>query len=260
MGLDISNILRDWPYEPGKVTARRICGSDGKDKIQLRLDFGLLQMEVTGRPDGQRPYGFESFLDYYEHQLAEYRRIHGSDEGFVLKPKACDKLRCESVMYYHRYLAEFVLEEYQTVVEDTARNLRLMDFCLEFGREPEDRTTQEQYRPYVFMMNTRARSQCALEQCRPKAALAIIKRGISRISEFYVQNDQFDAVEESGEIDILRGVAEEIETIIPCDPVKSLERELAEAVQKEWYEKAAMLRDQLDRVREGLPVDDISAI
>ena len=38
MSLDISHILEDWPFEPGKVTARRVRGDDGRDKIQLRLD------------------------------------------------------------------------------------------------------------------------------------------------------------------------------------------------------------------------------
>ena len=32
----------------------------------MRIDLGLLQMELDGRPDGQRPHGFESLLDYYE--------------------------------------------------------------------------------------------------------------------------------------------------------------------------------------------------
>ena len=44
MSFDISDILADWPYEPGQISARKITGDDGKEKIQLRLDLGLLQM------------------------------------------------------------------------------------------------------------------------------------------------------------------------------------------------------------------------
>ena len=37
--------------------ARKIVGEDGKEKLQVRLDLGLLQMELNGRPDGERPHG-----------------------------------------------------------------------------------------------------------------------------------------------------------------------------------------------------------
>ena len=109
VNLDISNILKDWPYDSGQISARKIRGRDGADKIQLRLDLGLLQMEPTGRPDGLRPRGHESLLDYYEH-LLNLRRIQGaSEEQFELDEQACELLRNEAVMYYHRYLAQFIL-------------------------------------------------------------------------------------------------------------------------------------------------------
>jgi hypothetical protein len=43
----------------------------GDECIQVRLDLGLLQMHVSGRPDGTRPMGFESLLEYYENLLDE---------------------------------------------------------------------------------------------------------------------------------------------------------------------------------------------
>ncbi len=114
--------LSDWPYDPGQVSAARIKGDDGKDKIQLRLDLGLLQMDAEGHPAGQRPHGHESLLDYHEH-LRDRRRLEtGNDEGFSLDEQACEMLRNEGTMYYHRYLAEFILEDYEAVVRDTMRN------------------------------------------------------------------------------------------------------------------------------------------
>ena len=41
-------------------------GSDGKEKVQLRLDLGLIQMEMSGRPDGTRPKSCESLLTYHQ--------------------------------------------------------------------------------------------------------------------------------------------------------------------------------------------------
>src|SRR6476661_1144366 len=74
---DIAAILKGWDYEPGTINVRKINGTDGSPKLQMRLDLGLLQMEMTGRPDGVRPHGFESLLEYHENQLAEFRRING---------------------------------------------------------------------------------------------------------------------------------------------------------------------------------------
>ena len=52
MSKDIAVILNGWDYNPDEVTVRRILGLDGRVKIQMRLDLGILQMEVDGRPDG----------------------------------------------------------------------------------------------------------------------------------------------------------------------------------------------------------------
>ncbi len=62
MNLDINDLLRDWPHEPGRIKVRRILGSDWRPKIQLRIDLGVIQMETTGRPDGARPHGCECLL------------------------------------------------------------------------------------------------------------------------------------------------------------------------------------------------------
>ncbi len=56
MSKDIAVILNGWDYNPDEVTVRRILGLDGRVKIQMRLDLGILQMEVDGRPDGQHPH------------------------------------------------------------------------------------------------------------------------------------------------------------------------------------------------------------
>ena len=62
---DIVPLLKGWDYEPGTINVRKINGLDGRQKLQMRLDLGLLQMELTGRPDGAKPHGFDSLLEYY---------------------------------------------------------------------------------------------------------------------------------------------------------------------------------------------------
>jgi len=51
MSLDLNDLLRDWPHEPGMIKVRKILGTDGKEKIQLRIDLGLIQMK---RPADRR--------------------------------------------------------------------------------------------------------------------------------------------------------------------------------------------------------------
>ena len=64
MGKDITPILAGWDYDHDELQVRIVAGDDGREKIQMRVDLGLLQMEIDGRPDGQRPAGFESLLDH----------------------------------------------------------------------------------------------------------------------------------------------------------------------------------------------------
>ena len=245
--MDISNILKDWPYEPGQVTARRIRGEDGKDKIQLRLDLGLYQMETTGRPDGLRPHEHESYLEYYEQLLLQHRQATGSEDGFELDERACELLRTEGMMFYHRYLAEFILEEFEAVERDTSRNIRLMDLCGRYAKEESDRYTLEQYRPYVIMMCIRAKALTAFRQNRTKAALAAIRQGAESIKEYLRRFGQEKSIAESGELAILRAMAKEIESRLPVDPIRKLRRDLTQAVREERYEDAAAIRDQLRR-------------
>ena len=247
MNFDISHILDDWPYENGQLSARRINGADGRDKLQLRQDLGVLQMETTGRPDGKKPYGFECLLDYYRNQLQLYRE-GDQEEQFSLDKQACEALRAEAAMYYHRYLAGFILEDFEIVQRDTQRNLDLIDFCGEYAAEESDKHLLEHYRPYVVMMNTRARARLALADNQPKVALAAVREAIVRIRRHYERYGTDEINDAGGELAMLNELADEIEQRVPVDPLTKLRKQLDLAVTEERYEDAATLRDQLSRV------------
>ena len=247
---DITPVLRGWDYEPGTINVRKVSGIDGSPKLQMRQDLGLLQMEMTGRPDGRRPHGYESLLEYFETQLAEHRRRHkGSEEGFHLSRNQCQSLRDEAMMYYWRYLSLFVLEDFTGVVRDTARNLRVLDLCGKFAVDEQDQLVLEQYRPYIIMMNTRAQASIESGEKRFADALRTIDAGLASIKEFFDRFAQDENYAEANEVRVLKRLAREIRKKLPVNPLERLERKLEKAVRDERYEEAARLRDRISEMK-----------
>lgn len=259
---DLSELLRQWPYEAGKLNVRVIQGADGEARIQMRLDLGVLQMHVEGRPDGQRPRGFESLLDYHEARLddsqasgpppaeaaefgAEAAEPVPEPAEFVLTADDCRELREEAVQYYHRYMALLVLEDYEGVVRDTTRNLRVLDLCAKHAEQEDDRAALEPFRAYITMMRARALASQALKDNEPKAALHAIDEGIDALKQHFMNTGQDGAFESSGEVQMLKGMRDSLIPKLPISPKAELKRRLEAAVKAENYELAAMLRDEL---------------
>ena len=179
MGMDdIQPLLESWPYEPDKLCVRRIKGTDGEEKIQLRVEMGILQMEVSGRPDGQRPHGYESLLHYYK---AKVRASPEDSKTYRLDPDVCLSLQVEGLQYYHRRISFLELGEYRLAQDDAQRNLDMFDFVKEHAREEEDSMVLEQYRPFVIGHRIRAVVLQELEDENFDRALLEIHNGIEEI-------------------------------------------------------------------------------
>ena len=69
MGLDVKELMEGWDCPDGEVGARLIVGRDGPEVVQLRIELGVLQMTLDGRPDGLRYHGMTNVLEYIEHEL-----------------------------------------------------------------------------------------------------------------------------------------------------------------------------------------------
>ncbi len=246
---DITPILKGWEHEAGTINVRRIMGLDGAPKLQMRLDLGLMQMEMDGRPDGRRPHGCESLLEYFEKRLREYRRKNGSELGFHLTPAQCQSLREEALMYYHRYLGLYVLHEYPAVARDTRRNLRVLDLCSRYAVDDQDRLVLEQYRPYIVMMHTRSLAEIEHGVGNYREAIAIVKKGLRELKAFFHRFGQDAAYKHASEVRMLKRFGSEIRKKLPVDPVRKLSRALERAVRLERYEEAARLRDEIERLR-----------
>ena len=240
MSLDLNTILRDWPHENGNVKVRKIAGLDGREKLQLRVDLGVLQMEMTGRPDGQRPHNCDSLLEYHQRRAA---RAEEKGEGYELTPEQCAELQQEGIQYYHRYLSLFQINDFGGVMRDTQRNLDLFTFVAEHTDREELSWSMQQFRPYVLMMNTRARASILLGEGKFAEAMGEIERGRDAISEFFQRSNFPELVSKSSEIAFLDEWLEEVKAKRPLSKLEIMQREMEAAIAKELYERAAELRD-----------------
>jgi len=245
MDFDISHLLQAWEYKPGQVVVRKFKAKDGKEKIQLRVDLGLLQMNAQGRPDGKRPFGHPSLFEYHQSRLYKHVAANdGSDENFKLKPEDCAKLQLEALQYHHRYICLLQLEDYDGVIRDAERNLQVFEFVTKHAESDDLAWSLKQFTPQLIMILTRARAAQALETDDYAEAIKHGEEGIEKICQFFREHGA-DTTETSGEVGSLRNWLEELRAKRPLSAREKLERALSDAVKSEDYEKAAKVRDAL---------------
>src|SRR5437773_8941548 len=228
MSLDLNSILREWSDESGSIKVRKIAGLDGREKLQLRVDLGVLQMELNGRPDGRRTHNCESLLEYHQKRAA---RIQQKGEAYELTPEQCAELQQEGIQYYHRYLSLFQINDFEGVVRDTQRNLDLFAFVAGHTDREEFSWSLQQFRPYVLMMNTRAKASIFLGQGKFAEAIAEIERGREGIVDFLQQSNFPELVSKSSEIAFLDEWLEEVKAKRPLSKLEVMQREMESAIE-----------------------------
>ena len=244
MSEDIGHILKNWNYNPDEdITVRLVDGDDGTKKIQMRIDMGLIQMEIDGHPAGENIEGYESWLDYYEDSRKQYEKGK-IDDYFSLNSEDCRKLRHEGVQYYYRYLSLMKLQDFERVLRDTERNLRLFAFVKKYAASEMDRWALDQFRPYVIMMFTRAKTSIILKN-NPgsgiEKALEDCNKGIKQIINFYQEYSITSEMDNSIELTILNALKSEFLKNIP----ETLDDKLQRAIKEERFEDAAKIRDKI---------------
>ena len=252
MSLDITDILKEWPYDPSS-NIRRIQGDDGAAKIQIRVQeggfSGVLQMNLDGRPDGRKPYGCDFALEYYMDLLEEHLQEGKKEKTFKLSHTSCVELFREAYSIYGRYVFLLQIGEYEQVVEDTRRNISLFSFIKKYARKPEDRANLEKWRPYILRINATARAMLSLKDGKYNEALEIIEDARLDIESL----PEMEAREFQLERDRSRVAFDDLEKLVkknkPLSDEEKLENELDRLIQKEAYERAAIVRDQINQIR-----------
>jgi hypothetical protein len=247
---DISAILRRWGYqdEDAEKNIRRVRMPNGREVLQVRLPLGIEQYELHGRPDGLKPEGFESWFELYHHQANVYGR------EFVLDDESCSRLHSEGMLYYYRYLRLFQIQDYELCLRDTSRNLRLLEFVKSHAGKQEHVDMLCQYRPYILRMQIMSRALMRIkerEDCR--GALRILKKGLEEIRSLpEIPGNEIFQFEQSRSIssldDLIRQIERQAHVQAPLTRKEKLLKQLEEAVVKEDYERAALIRDKLRRI------------
>ena len=242
MSRDIDGALEDWEYKPGVVQARIITSDKGRDVIQMRLDLGVLQMEMTGRPDGDRPFSHATFFDYLKQ---EARRAQRKDKPFVLSEAQCEQSDREFIQFYHRRVAWMALRKFSLAVADAKHTLAFMNFVREHSPSDEFTQAHEQYRGFVLFHHTQAAAAEALERDDAEGAIDAIGDGLKQMRAFFSDFEVEEQMEDDGMVQQLRKMERSLREMHHIET--TLREQLEEAVAKEDYEGAAKLRDALRR-------------
>ncbi len=236
---DLAKLLSEWPTDAGNARVRVIDGADGRPKVQVRLDLGVLQMEMEGRPDGLQPGGRESLLE-----LAR--------EDATAEPLVADRLealRHEAGLYQQRATALMMVGFPGLAARDCRRNLEVIDFVRERAARPEDRAVFEQLRLGHVVMRARAEATAALQAKDHRTALGALESGLAAVRDAYTLLGARARFEASPEAAILRSMRDMLIPRLPSSQRAELEERLRAAIASENYELAAILRNELRQLK-----------
>jgi hypothetical protein len=246
---DLRSFLSEWPYDP-ENDARIIKGDDERDILQVRTMLGIEQYELEGRPDGARPHGLETALEYYLDKLA-HARARGEEGKFKLSARQCGELFSEGTLYYFRYIRLFQLKDWGRTIRDTERNLRAFDFVHRFAQREEDRFFLEKWRPYILRVHATAQAMLLLEQDKHDAAIRHIEKAVSLVESLEDIEDETFRFERERSLSGLRDLLRQLQKTRPVSEIERLQEQLRHAIEAQDFERAAVLRDRLRALTKG---------
>jgi hypothetical protein len=236
---NLDPLLREWPYQPGVITARLLQAEDGRQLLQMRIEMGIMQMEAVDRPDGDHPSGEKTYLDYMRRCAVE------NASHFLMSTEQSAEMDREFLQFYHRRICWLALREFDRAVLDADHTIALMDFVSAHTNDRQWSLSHEQYRPFVLFHRTQAAALGRLENDGAEAAIEEIATGLKTIRRVFQgihAEEQFENDDLVRQLIELQGWVREQYQI-----GRTLGEQLADAIASEQYELAARLRDEILR-------------
>ena len=236
---DIDHILKQWPFDPLSVNVR-LLELNQRQVLQMRVDMGVLQLEIDGRPDGIQPGGRNTFYELLQ------ERARKNAEDFILSEDECIEVDREFVQFYHRRVCWLQLKQFDRAVRDADHTLSLMDFCKTHSPNEQWTISHEQYRPFVLYHRTQAAALAKLEldveDCGEQAIEAV-DAGLAELRQLF---EDYDAEEQFEEDELIQRLVEFKASLREKYEIgKTLAERLQQAIEDENYELAAELRDEI---------------
>jgi hypothetical protein len=236
------------------VNARIFTGNDGQPQLQLRLDCGIMQMSLDGRPDGEIPHKCQTMLEYLERRFAEKPEFNDESDR---ADRDWDELDREMTQFYHRRLAlltiarkaqkekndELATSCYRRAARDAEYTLQAMDFIRDFSGDEEDVEVHERFRPFVLWHWTVAMTQQKILDKDFDLAIEQVKHGMGTIAKVYEDHGLTKWIKHDPSMVELKQLEKQIRKRYNIKA--TLDEQLQDALKREDYESAAKIRDQL---------------
>jgi hypothetical protein len=248
MTLDLDELTLGWDCPPGDLRARMVIGRDGDELVQLRLDLGVMQMICTGRPDGLMVRGFPSCREFIEHEL----RV--DPDG--LSRADWQELQRELNQTNYRRLAFTTLAEDALGENDALGTTRYISFalrdsdeCLTLLRLLEQHgpgEPSESLRPTLVFDRARLLSQLRVVEGHFDDAIEQAEHGASTLERLLGELGYDEELrEEDPGVQYLRDLGHQLRR--EYGVTQTLREKLEDALEREDFETAARIRDQLQR-------------
>ena len=222
MKTDLTDLLAQWPHDPHETSVRLLEGQDGRPILQIRLDLGVLQLEMTGRPDGQPS-------------------VLPKEAGDTLNAELAAAVAGEISQYDTRTRALMLLGEFGLAAQDADHMVSASRTLLESGHHEHTVALLA----HSLTLRSRAMAEASLATQRPDLARMALDRGLEELEALL----GVDALSSSNEAQLLNGMRDLLVPRLPASQRAELQERLRLALAAENYELAAILRDELRLMR-----------
>lgn len=258
MDHDLTQLLRGFDYEPGRLTARVIALADGREVLQIRVELGLLQMECEGRPDGkpsviaaQKAAGDDPAMrtesrPHSAHDDSPRASLSSADyeSHAKLTTEIAAAIRLEIVQFQHRAVAFLALDDAQRAMADAQTALEGAAMLCSRA-EASEREWAEGMSFSILVLRTRAMCAALKSVGRVRDAGAAIDGGLALMREVAERVGIVGRFDVLGDVAALRALRDTLTPQLPPAQRSEFEARLFAAIRAENYELAAILRDEL---------------